>query len=211
MKTYLFDFDGTLVDSMPVWSSVMKRILDETNTPYGDDLIKIITPLGNVGTAKYYVSIGCPLSYDEIIETMNRHMIKEYTENIPAKETVIETLKILKARGDSLNVLTASSHRVLDPCLKRLGIFDAFDNVWSCDDFGTGKADPKIYRLAAEKLGKTVDEVIFIDDNFGADKTAKAAGMTVYGIYDESSKDYVDEMKAETDAYLYTFEELLYL
>jgi len=211
MKTYLFDFDGTLVDSMPVWSSVMKRILDETNTPYGDDLIKIITPLGNVGTAKYYVSIGCPLTYDEIIETMNRHMIKEYTENIPAKDTVIETLKKMKDRGDSLNVLTASSHAVLDPCLKRLGIFDLFDNVWSCSDFETTKTDPEIYRMAAKRLGKGVGDIIFIDDNLGADKTAKSAAMTVYGIYDESSKDYVDEMKAETDAYLYVFEELLEL
>lgn len=211
MKTYLFDFDGTLVDSMPVWSSVMKRILDETNTPYGDDLIKIITPLGNAGTAKYYVSIGCPLTYDEIIETMNRHMIKEYTENIPAKDTVIETLKKMKDRGDSLNVLTASSHAVLDPCLKRLGIFDLFDNVWSCSDFETTKTDPEIYRMAAKRLGKGVGDIIFIDDNLGADKTAKSAAMTVYGIYDESSKDYVDEMKAETDAYLYVFEELLEL
>ena len=52
MKTYIFDFDGTLVDSMPTWSRVMKRLLDETNTPYGEDIIKIITPLGNLGTAK---------------------------------------------------------------------------------------------------------------------------------------------------------------
>ena len=46
MACYLFDFDGTLVDSMPTFVSVMKRILDENHIPYGDDLIKIITPLG---------------------------------------------------------------------------------------------------------------------------------------------------------------------
>ena len=211
MKTYLFDFDGTLVDSMPTWSGVMKKILDDTGTPYGSDLIKIITPLGNAGTAKYYVDIGCPLSYDEIIEVMNALMVKEYSENVPAKAGVIETLNVLKSRGDSLNVLTASSHRTLDPCLKRLGIFDIFDNVWSCDDFGTSKANPEIYHLAAERLGKRVKEIIFIDDNLGADKTAKAAGMTVYGIYDDSSAEYVDDIKAATDAYLYEFKELLNL
>ena len=209
MKTYLFDFDGTLVDSMPTWSSVMKRILDETNVPYGDDIIKIITPLGNAGTAKYYIELGCPLSYDGIIELMNRYMVKEYSENVPAKDTVIDTLRIMKERGDSLNVLTASSHRTLDPCLKRLGIFDIFDNVWSCDDFATSKTDEKIYRLAAERLGKAVKDIIFVDDNLGADKTAKSAGMTVYGIYDDSSAEYIDEMKAATDAYVYNFKELL--
>ena len=209
MKTYLFDFDGTLVDSMPTWSSVMKRILDETNVPYGDDIIKIITPLGNAGTAKYYIELGCPLSYEGIIELMNRYMVKEYSENVPAKDTVIDTLRIMKERGDSLNVLTASSHRTLDPCLKRLGIFDIFDNVWSCDDFATSKTDEKIYRLAAERLGKAVKDIIFVDDNLGADKTAKSAGMTVYGIYDDSSAEYIDEMKAATDAYVYSFKELL--
>ena len=211
MKTYLFDFDGTLVDSMPIYAATMKRILDETGTPYPDNIIKIITPLGNSGTAKYYIEMGCPLSYDEIIETMNRYMVKEYSENVPAKESVIETLKIMKERGDSLNVLTASSHRTLDPCLKRLGIFDIFDNVWSCDDFGTSKADVKIYRLAAEKLGKAVEDIIFVDDNLGADKTAKEAKMTVYGIYDDSSAEYTEQIKEATDGYAYKFSELLNL
>ena len=55
MKTYLFDFDGTLVDSMPVYASLMIRILDENNVSYGDDIVKIITPLGFRGTAKYFV------------------------------------------------------------------------------------------------------------------------------------------------------------
>ena len=45
-KTYLFDFDGTLVDSMPAYISVMLRILDENNIKYESDIIKIITPLG---------------------------------------------------------------------------------------------------------------------------------------------------------------------
>ena len=63
--------------------------------------------------------------------------------------------------------------------------------------------------MAAERIGARVDEVVFIDDNLGADKTAKSAGMVVYGIYDDSSKDYVEEMKAATDRYLYTLAELI--
>ena len=86
-----------------------------------------------------------------------------------------------------------------------------FDNVWSCDDFNTTKADPEIYRKAAERIGKSVEEIIFIDDNLNADKTAKQAGMTVYGIYDPSSSDYVEEIKGVTDRYIYDFKELLTL
>ncbi len=209
MKTYLFDFDGTLVDSMPTFVSSMLRILDENGIAYGDDIIKIITPLGLLGTADYFVKIGVPLSKEEIIELMKKYMLEAYFYHIEAKENVISVLATLRKQGASLNVLTASPHITLDACLKRLGILDLFANVWSCDDFGTTKADPEIYKMAAEKIGVPVSDVLFLDDNFNADKTAKSAGMKVCGVYDESSKEYVDEMKALADYYIYDFSELL--
>ena len=132
-----------------------------------------------------------------------------YFNHIPAKKNVISVLRELKARGANLNVLTASPHITLDACLKRLGIYDLFTNVWSCDDFNTTKANPEIYKMAAEKLGERVENVLFLDDNLGADQTAKTAGMMVCGVYDESSKDYVEEIKAATDYYIYDFLELL--
>ena len=81
--------------------------------------------------------------------------------------------------------------------------------MWSCDDFATTKANPEIYKMAAEKLGKNVNEVLFLDDNYNADKTAKTAGMKVCGVYDDSSKDYVDDIKTVSDYYIYDFSELL--
>lgn len=114
-------------------------------------------------------------------------------------------------RGASLNVLTASPHITLDACLKRLEMYDLFDNVWSCDDFATTKADPEIYKMAAQRLGTTVEKVLFLDDNLGADQTAKMAGMQVCGVYDDSSKDYTEQIKAATDYYIYDFTELLAL
>ena len=57
-KTYLFDFDGTLVDSMPTYGAMMLRILDEYGVKYPSDIIKIITPLGFIGTAEYFIKMG---------------------------------------------------------------------------------------------------------------------------------------------------------
>lgn len=208
-KTYLFDFDGTLVDSMPTFGAVMVRILDERGIAYGEDILKIITPLGYRGTAEYFRTLGVKESVDELIELMNTYARIEYENNIPAKPTVAETLRRMKNRGYSLNVLTASPHLALDPCLNRLGLWELFDKVWSCDDFGTTKANPEIYKMAAERLGVGVGDVVFVDDNINAVKTAKFAGMISVGIFDESSTEYVDEFKAVSDAYVMNFEELL--
>ena len=209
MRHYLFDFDGTLVDSMPIYGGVMLRILQENGIPYGEDIIKIITPLGIPGTAEYFIGMGLNRPKEEIVAQMIAYMVEAYTYRVPAKAHVIEVLRALKARGDGLHVLTASPHDTLDPCLKRLGIYDLFDNVWSCNDFGTTKADPAIYHIAAERIGVPVGEVIFLDDNYNADKTAKSAGMQVYGVYDDSSKEYAQELKAITDKYICDFKELL--
>lgn len=209
-NTYLFDFDGTLVDSMPTYVSAMLRILDENKIPYDNSIIKIITPLGLNGTAAYYIDqLGVNMTREQLICVMKEYMLDAYFHTIPAKPNVPEVLKALKTRGASLNVLTASPHITLDACLKRLGLWELFDNVWSCDDFATTKADPQIYVMAAERLQTSVDRVLFLDDNLNADTTAKTAGISVCGVYDDSSKDYVDQIKAVTDYYIYDFQELL--
>lgn len=209
---YLFDFDGTLVDSMPTFVSAMLRILDENQIPYEESIIKTITPLGLKGTAHYYIEeLGLPMSMEQLIGVMKKYMLDAYFYTIPAKDNVLSVLQELKRRGASLNVLTASPHITLDACLKRLGMWELFDHVWSCDDFATTKADPQIYVRAAKEMGVPVEQVIFLDDNLNADLTAKAAGMQVCGVYDDSSKEYVQQMIAATDYYIYDFMELLSL
>lgn len=207
--TYLFDFDGTLVDSMPTFISTMLRILDENNISYGDDLVKTITPLGAEGTAEYFIrELGLNLPKEQLMHTMKRYLLDDYLYTIPAKSNVIPVLNRLKSRGASLNILTASPHITLDACLKRLGMWELFDNVWSCDDFNTTKADPNIYIMAAQRMGTTAENVLFLDDNLEADRTAKSAGMMVCGVYDAASENYVDQMKAIDDFYIFDFSEL---
>lgn len=209
MNTYIFDFDGTLVDSMPNYCKVMTGLLDKYNIPYDDTLIKYITPLGFTRTIAYFKELGLPLSIEEIASSAMQNLLYEYTNTIPAKPHVLEVMNTLKSRGASLNILTAGVHPALDPCSKRLGLWDLCDNVWSCDDFGMSKTEPEIYKKAAKRLGVAPEKVIFMDDNCNADRAAKTAGMYVIGIYDESSADYVDEMKKICDRYIYDFSELL--
>jgi len=210
MNTYLFDFDGTLVNSMPTFVAGMLRILDDHQITYEEkNIIKTITPLGYQGTAKYYTELGVPMSQEDILETMQCYMIEAYTNTVPAKKNVISVLKTLHSQGASLNVLTASPHAMLDPCLKRLGISDLFTNVWSCDDFHTTKSNPGIYKAAAEKIGQPANKILFLDDNYTAAVTAKETGMLVCGVFDESSAEYETEIRQVVDYYIRDFSELL--
>ncbi len=212
IKSYLFDFDGTLVDSMPTYEKMILRLLDREKIQYDNNIINIITPLGTVATAHYLVGLGVKMTVEEILELMRQELIYEYEHNIPTKSNVAQTVKKLKNEGASLSVLTASPHVSLDPCLKNNGIYEHFDNIWSCDDdFGITKTNPQIYIKTSEIIGACPKDILFVDDNLDALKTAKAAGMTTCGIYDLSSDGYTQQIKEAADFYVYDFKELLEL
>ncbi len=205
-SVYMFDFDGTLVDSMPHWSEKMLNILRTTNTPYPADVIKRITPLGDIGTAKYFRDeLHVPLTLDEMFVMMDDYALPKYRDIIGLKEGVRNYLTMLREHGCSLHVLTASPHKMVDPCLKRLGIFGWFGNVWSCDDFGTTKSDPQIYIEAVRRIGADIAGTVFFDDNIHAVKTSREAGLYTVGVYDPSGEDFTEEMKTAADRYFSTF------
>ena len=208
-RVYLFDLDGTLVDSMPTFGAMIIATCEAEGIEYPEDVVRIATPLGYRGSCEYFKSLGAVRASDDILTDMYSRAVLEYEQSIPAKAGVAETLSALKKRGASLNVLTASPHEMLDPCLKRLGLYELFDNVWSCEDFSTTKADPKIYSAAAERLGVSTEEIVFVDDNKGAIETALSAGVKVYGIYDDSSCEMVNDIKSIANGYVYNFRELL--
>lgn len=208
-STLLFDFDGTLVDSMPAYSGAMTKLLDDLGISYGPDLISTITPLGTVGAARYYIEeMGVPMTVEEILERMMKDLLFAYLYEIPAKEGVVKALKKLKEQGKRLNILTASPHISLDPCLKRIGIFDLFDNIWSCDDFDLSKSDTTLFFKVAECLSEREENILFFDDNLGAIKTAKKAGFPVCGVEDASASGEREEIKEICDFYLESFSSL---
>ena len=91
MATYLFDFDGTLVDSMEVYGNMMLRILDENGISYPENILKIITPLGYAGTADYFINMGITKTKDELID---------YAVRSGAPLEVIENLQEIEDEGD---------------------------------------------------------------------------------------------------------------
>lgn len=210
MDNYLFDFDGTLVDSMPTWSRKVLRVLENHGIEYPDGILRILTPLGDIGAAAYFHrEFGLEIPDSQIFAEMDEYALPRYRDEIPAKSGVAETIRALRAEGKRCSVLTASPHKMVDDCLRRNGLYDLFEKIWSCDDFYTTKADPMIYHKAADALGCRVDEIIFCDDNINAVRSAKSAGCRTVAVFDASSAGDEELMRATADRYIFTFPELL--
>ncbi len=209
-KIYLFDLDGTLANSMPTAVQIVLSFLDERGISYPDDIVQILTPLGFNGAAEYYSKqLGVPLSPEKIFEWFGKKLALAYATEIPLKERVAETLNALKERGVKMCVLTASPHLFTDACLKRTGVYDLFESVWSAEDFGLLKGDTKLYEAVAKKLNVHPSDLVMIDDALNVIKTAKAAGLATVGVYDSYSVKEEAEMLQTADRYVRTLFELL--
>lgn len=207
---YLFDMDGTLVDSMDAWSGAMIKILEEEHIPQPEGLIRTITPLGYHGTADLYINqLELQDTHDHLIQRMLDKAVYAYTHHVPAKAGVADYVRQLKAQGFHCCVLTASPHETTDVCLKRNGLYDLFDYVWSSDDFGLPKNGSEVYFRAAEKMGCSIDDLIFFDDNLLALKGAKMAGAEIIGVHDKFSDKDREEIISISDRYIESFKELL--
>ena len=205
---YIFDFDGTLVDSMPFWAGTHSKALTENDIPCPENYAQTITPLGNVKAAELAISLGVKMTVDELLKKVNDELYIGYTTVIPLKENVKETLLRLKEAGHSLHVLTASPHLYVDECLKRLGVYELFERIWTIEDFARTKNDPVIYQMAAQRLGTTVENCVFVDDNLTAVTTAKAAGIQTIAVYDALSEAFMVQMQETADQYVMDFSQI---
>lgn len=209
-KVYIFDVDGTLIDSMGEWGRALPQFLKERGISYPSDIVKRVIALGLPGVAKYYKeNFPVKESEEEILSYLVCSFQEKYAHEIEAKAEVLETLKTLKSRGVRLCALTAGMHVLFDECLRRLGISDLLEYCWSSDDFPTTKADPAIYQMAAQRLGVAPSECVMVDDSLAALAPAKAAGLKTIGVYDDFSKENEAEMRKLADRYIYSFQELV--
>ena len=210
INTYIFDFDGTLVDSMPAFVASVIDTLEKHNVPYEKNkLVCDVTPLGADGTAQYLIDLGINMTKEELLCVLRDHSMGAYLNTIPEKPNAKRLLESLKSQGARIYMLTANSHIQIDPCLKRLGMYECFSEIWSCDDLDMSKTDTKIYDKVAEIIDAEKDEILFFDDNPDAIRTAAIAGLHTCAVYDESSRDYIDIMKETAERYVYDLGEIL--
>ena len=212
VKGVIFDLDGTLVDSMWIWTKIdtdFIRHLELDLTP--EELMKDVAHFSFHETASYFKDqFTRPLSVEEIKEHWIEAAETEYATNVFLKAGAREFLEQLKRKGIKMAVATSNTRRLLSACLDFNDIAQYFDALVTTDESAAkSKSQPDVYLLAARSIGISPKDIVVFEDVPHAMRGARAAGMRVVAVKDRYSA--LSEIQALelADLYISDFNELL--
>lgn len=208
IKGAIFDFDGTLLDSMWMWVTVGQQYLQSIGVAPKSDVDQETVCMSLLESAAYIKRDYClTQTIDEICEGVNRIAQKGYFETLPLKPGVQALLDRFHKSGVRMCVATASEHYLVEAAMRRTGILPLFDGIFTCTELGTTKRSPYIYEVAMKHLGTAKEDTIVFEDAAHAVETAKAAGFLVAGVYDPTEQGNMDVIHRRADWYFHSLEE----
>ena len=202
MKGAIFDFDGTLVDSMFIWDTFGEDYLRTLGKEPKENLTETFKTFTLEQAAEYYREhYDVTLSVGEIVDGINEMVAEIYRTKVTLKEGVLEFLRDLQRKGVKMSVATVTDRPIVEEVLHKLGIRDFFAEIFTCAEVGHNKVTPHIYRAALEALGTKKDETVVFEDALHALMTAKNDRFPVAAVYDKHEARQ-SEMRAEADYYI---------
>ncbi len=209
-KAVIFDLDGTLTDSMWVWSEIDRDFFRDRNMEFPDFLNHDIEGMSFSETAEYFVeTFHLEESVEEIKETWNRMAIEKYRTKTMLKPGAMNMLQYLKTRDVKVGIATSNSQLLVDVFLDARQIRGYIDAVTTSCEVNRGKPAPDVYLLTAQKLGVSPGDCLVFEDIPMGILSGKNAGMTVCGIDDHYSADVRDQKIQLSDYFIKDFRELL--
>lgn len=185
----IFDMDGTLIDSMRIWRNLGREYLHSKGVTEDIELtIEDIAPLSMSESAALFVErFHLSGNVESVAAEMNHIMGDHYLNDIPLKAGVKQLLDELRSFGVRMCVASATAEQLMTACLERLGIFDMFEFILSCETLHTNKREPLIYLEAAKRFHAEPNEIAVYEDALYAAETAKKAGFHVIAVYDNEA------------------------
>lgn len=182
IEAVLFDFDGTLVDTMPLHYEAYRRVFARMGLTLSPEEF-----YGNIGgkavetIPKFLGGRACPLSVEEIHQAKKRITTTMFeTEPIPVLDTAY-LLEVLLGRV-SMALASSGSRSGIEIVLRRLSWEHYFEAVVTGEDALRGKPAPDLFLLAAERLVVAPSVCLVFEDTDDGVAAARAAGMAVVDV-----------------------------
>ena len=207
LKGAIFDFDGTLFDSMFIWNTAGETYLRSIGIEPREDLWKVLKTMSLLQSATYIrEKYAVELTLEEIMNGINRTVEDFYFHTVQPKEGVATFLEQMKKQGVKICLATATDRYQVEAALKRCCMEHFFSEIFTCTDVGHGKDEPFIFRKAMDYLGTTRKNTVVFEDAYHAAKTAKADGFVTVAVYD-SHEEKQKELQALSDFYFENYTE----
>ena len=204
----IFDFDGTLFDSMHVWKGVKYAFFDEIGLKLTDEDKKIFDGLflreAILAAKERFNMTETP---EELFVLFFDFIKKRYLEDTCPKNDIIEFLEKLKAMGVKIGIATATGETALIAVMEKFNMLHYFSPIYSTYTVGASKKEPKVYDVVLGELGTDKETTWVFEDALYAATTAKANGYNVVGIYDKSEPEQA-ALKSLVDVYINNYSEL---
>ena len=208
IRGVIFDVDGVLLNSMPVWENLgeiyLERLGIEAEKGLGETLFAMSLEEG----ADYLIeNYGLKQKPEEIIAGLNREVQDFYGRKVPLKEGVRGYLQEFRDRKIPMAIATSGDRANAEAALKRLKVLSYFRAVFTCSEIGSSKSQPDIYYAAALQLDTDPSDTWVFEDALHAIRTAKKAGFRTVGVYDRASSRDLAQIRDTADIYLPEFKD----
>ncbi len=200
LRGIIFDVDGTLLDSMGMWSELDRVFLRENGIDPPHDISDIVKKMTVEMSSAYFVErFKLDMTPEDVKNRVEELAAEAYRTHLPLKNGAKDFLAAAAERGIPMAVASANYPGLLDAAFRRLGIDGFFRTVLTPGEQLAGKHAPDIYLEAARLLGSEPAETAVIEDALHAAETAKAAGFYTVGFRDVSSRQDWDALAAICD------------
>ncbi len=208
MKGILFDLDGTLLDSMGVWVRLADDYLLSLGIDPPGDLRQYIKTMTLKEALGYFQErFGITDDVDKMLADTHAILATYYHTSVTVKPAAKEVLQALQANGNRMAVATATVDALSVPAIEHQGLQSYFEFVQTPANSGFTKNEVAFWEEAARRLGMPPEEIVVFEDALHGMETAKAAGMRVIAIADETALRDRDRIRALADVYMEGFSE----
>ncbi|MFB2780608.1 hexitol phosphatase HxpB [Shewanella mangrovisoli] len=184
IQAVIFDMDGVLIDSEPLWQRVEYEVLSALGVPVTIETIQQTTGLRIDQCVDYWYHKAPWANYDNA--KVSKAIVDKVAEEVlitgEAMQGVQQAIEYCQAKGLKIGLATSSFYTIIEAVLSKLGLSDKFMAVQSAEGLTYGKPHPEVYLNCAAALGVDPRYCLAIEDSFNGLIAARAANMQTVAI-----------------------------